>query len=591
MVRTDKGVGRTRAPSKAVYLLVAMIISLSALSMQGDFDKAPIGIDSYGLSDDAVFINGSMDESGQKAAAMYSNFSPTNVIGLNRIFPEESLTSIENSTMLAEIISAALGLPGHPEPLWNGSIVGLDTTVHRSKESFLSVRERGTWGSRQVAFNFTNGLVTLFYDNLDEVNNSFLSFRCVPIGSSLVAHSLQEMESTAWAIVGSLGIPSEGLAEIFCPVVMENVSVIPIPGTDYQLYEKAFPSDMRGAYCDRLDITFSSKLLSMNVSGANIITFAFNNDTGQLMKVEGSLFVSLPTSLPMSFEQALGIGRNETPSSYSFFMQDPDADAHIEEDQITSVRLFPVIDNGTGSHKDMLGIEYAAVVTASNSSSYWQAIMIIEPSSGSIVTSWVFKHFAPSVSYIVLSDWLMVGILLPVSLLVIGMLLGPPEFALYMIGSLVVPLFMRIKGSDALENFNRGRIFGYISAKPGCSFTELKRNLAIFNGGLAYHLQVLEKLGFVQSVKELHSRRFFTTDVQPSVSPAQRMNKMMSRILPVLMSNERMTTTEVARSVGISRQRAHYNLNRLEKLGLIGRSDGFWQPDMESTDVLTEPGI
>lgn len=64
---------------------------------------------------------------------------------------------------------------------------------------------------------------------------------------------------------------------------------------------------------------------------------------------------------------------------------------------------------------------------------------------------------------------------------------------------LFMPLYTRLKDNKVLDQFTRGQVFGYVRVHPGDSFTDIKRNLQLENGVLAYHLSVLEKENLVRS--------------------------------------------------------------------------------------------
>src|SRR6266702_4746015 len=54
------------------------------------------------------------------------------------------------------------------------------------------------------------------------------------------------------------------------------------------------------------------------------------------------------------------------------------------------------------------------------------------------------------------------------------------------------PLYTRLKKEEVLDHFVRGQVFGVIKAEPGTNFTEIRDDLGLSNGTLAYHLRTLE---------------------------------------------------------------------------------------------------
>jgi predicted transcriptional regulator len=491
-------------------------------------------------------------------------------------FPELGLIDIGNSAMLAQNISNALGLNGAPTPIWNEPRIGKELTIHRAGEEFIKDIELDTWDSKQVAYNLSAGLITLYYDNLEGNNNAFLSFRSILVNSSVLAFDAPTRASAAWSIVNALGIHSQNLTVASELTEINDSRVIALPLSDYALYENNFPSNLRDAYCDRIDLILSSEFYDMNISGANIIAFSFNNDTGQLIKVEGSLFVDLSSLTAIPVKQTLQIGRDKVPELFSLNTQGSSSGITIDKDQLIGLRRSVASDAVTGNREISLGIEYAAFISDTNSAHSWMILIVIEPGSGHVIQSWIIDLGPLSNAYIP-NSWLAASIILPLSFLLIGIVVGPPELAFGILGTIFVPLYMKIRGLQVLENFNRGRIFGYISSRPGCTFTDLKKELAVLNGELAYHLMVLEKLGLIKSVKDRRNRRYFTSDAPPKIATSQRLNKMENLILAEISSKESPSTTEIAENLGTTRQRVHYNLKCLRELGIVEDTDTGWR--------------
>lgn len=184
-------------------------------------------------------------------------------------------------------------------------------------------------------------------------------------------------------------------------------------------------------------------------------------------------------------------------------------------------------------------------------------------------------------------QWLPLAVSLIVVILVLGAcVMLSPEFALLFMGSYIVLLYIRLKGANILDNFNRGKIMGFVSARPGASYTEIRDALKIGNGNLAYHLCVLERLELISSSKQGRSRRFYPAGVECRRDEYHFIGKMESQILDQLGKNGPLSNAAVAAFLGISRQRAHYNLRLLEKRGLVGRQGLLWQARLATVDHL-----
>jgi len=145
--------------------------------------------------------------------------------------------------------------------------------------------------------------------------------------------------------------------------------------------------------------------------------------------------------------------------------------------------------------------------------------------------------------------------------------------------SLFFPLYTRLKKGKILENFTRGRIYGYIEAHPGIHFSELMRDLKLGNGNLAYHLETLERGKMIRSVREGHMKLFYTKNlkVRPSIQQfdplVRRSEKRISgtrkSIMNYISATPGMSEIEIAQWLGLSKQNAHYHIRELEQAGVI----------------------
>jgi len=130
---------------------------------------------------------------------------------------------------------------------------------------------------------------------------------------------------------------------------------------------------------------------------------------------------------------------------------------------------------------------------------------------------------------------------------------------------LILPLYTRIRDEKVLDQFTRGQIYGYVRVHPGDSFTDLKRNLQLENGVLAYHLQVLEKEGLVRSRTKGTRRLYFSLESVPVEDGG--LHELQQRMIEVLAAKPGLTVRELADALGVSRQLAIYHLRALTSQG------------------------
>jgi len=156
---------------------------------------------------------------------------------------------------------------------------------------------------------------------------------------------------------------------------------------------------------------------------------------------------------------------------------------------------------------------------------------------------------------------------------------------------LAILLFFRISGQQALSHFTRGQIVGYVGANPGANYSQIRESLGLPNGTLAYHLWVLERLGFVRSERQGKLKRIYPAG-PTARTPSVILSPLQYGILDFLHSAGPTTQAELARRLGISKQRAHYNLKVLRNLELLESSgDGRIGISAKGTEtVLTASG-
>ena len=142
---------------------------------------------------------------------------------------------------------------------------------------------------------------------------------------------------------------------------------------------------------------------------------------------------------------------------------------------------------------------------------------------------------------------------------------------------LVIPLYVKRRRDNVLENFVRGQIFGFIQANPGTHYNFIKRALNLNNGTLAYHLNVLEHDKLVFSQSDSVYRRFYPKESRiPAVNGNDglsythvQLNATQDKIITKIQKNPGMTQKEIASELGKSTQVINYNINAMAQLGLI----------------------
>jgi predicted transcriptional regulator len=152
--------------------------------------------------------------------------------------------------------------------------------------------------------------------------------------------------------------------------------------------------------------------------------------------------------------------------------------------------------------------------------------------------------------------------------LVILAALGATEVGKASLLGLLVPLYTKLKKEEILDQFTRGKIYGYILANPGDHYNSIQKTLDIPNGTFAYHLHVLEKEGYIKSTRDGMNRCFFPANMR---TPTQERTLRASQRLIVerILEKPGISQREIATSMGVSSSTVSYHVRGLLDLGVV----------------------
>lgn len=486
----------------------------------------------------------------------------TLAVPISTVFPAADQVSMTGDSQLALTITNALGYD-NPEFV----------DAHEHSEFHPATLSRviqspfhaggNDLGEHNFSFG-SNGSLELYYSD----DREFVGFAAtMPANLSRTTESAQYADS-AVALGAALGIPGSLLAVV--NVSYQNFSSISPPpnGTDWNP-DLPYQGGIVRWYNRTVVVAHSSPALNLVPTGCNALGLMYDNDTGQLILVEAWRFVELPTTSSMTSDTAMETARAELPSH--FYTK---ADV-VVRDGITSIRL--------DTQTLRFGYQYEALLEIPNENSSYFVMLLVDVDNGMVFHSERTLPVGGWMPVVRTFPWLPLAALLILTVLIFGAcILLSPEFALLFMGSYFVLLYIRLKGASILDNYNRGRIMGFISARPGASITEIRDDLRIVNGNLAYHLSVLEKLELISSSKQGRSRRFYQVGVEYSKGENHFIGRTESQILEQLGKNGPLCNAAIAGFLGMSRQRTHYNLRLLEKRGLVDRQGQLWQARLAS---------
>jgi predicted transcriptional regulator len=143
------------------------------------------------------------------------------------------------------------------------------------------------------------------------------------------------------------------------------------------------------------------------------------------------------------------------------------------------------------------------------------------------------------------------------------------EVTRYSLLLLVLPLYARLRGNKVLDNKTRLAIHGLVIENPGLHYNEIIREFGLTNGVAAYHLDVLEREGFLRSVRDGTLRRFFSTATKVPQGFKLTPEEVRERIIEIVDENPGIPQKMIVDELGIGRTVAGYHLNGLVKDGYL----------------------
>lgn len=459
------------------------------------------------------------------------------------VYPNMSLSEPTKGQELADFFAEHLGLPAPIEPPGD-----LSQELQRIR---LIFRDTALTGFGQLPESYQ----TRFYESspeckmqlyYDEVSSPARFFAAVIALNSprFVASSASDYAPESLRVLNLIGVPTGGL-EMSLWATVGKTSVI-----------------------------YSTNLWNLSLAMSNIASVTFDDETGRISNVQTTAFVLLPSYGPVSQAGVMTIGRAAAAGALL------NKNDEIVGGSVEGIRFLytRVAGNNSGGSWPAFGYEYVANVRETRHAFNYSILVVVDTESGNaiLVKLGMYPTFYEQV---VLARWLPMSLIVfSILLMILGLVAVSPEFAYALVASVIVPLFMRLKGSNILDSFNRGRIHGFITAMPGCSYSSIKEAVGIGNGTLSYHLLVLERMELIKSIKDGRVRRFFPSGVPTSLRQGQCLGRTEAQVLQTLVERGPLTNSSLAQSLGISRQRTHYNLRLLSRRGLAVQEYGAWMP-------------
>ncbi|UCC93143.1 MAG: hypothetical protein JSW25_00240, partial [Thermoplasmata archaeon] len=147
----------------------------------------------------------------------------------------------------------------------------------------------------------------------------------------------------------------------------------------------------------------------------------------------------------------------------------------------------------------------------------------------------------------------------------LGALAVTTEAGRWSLMAVFIPLYTKLRKDKILDQRTRGLIEGYITANPGCNYTIIRDNLNLADGTLTYHLQVLEREGFVYSIREGLFRCFYPQGVPPPRRGKLHLSDTQADIVRIVKRIPGITVGEVATAMNRRPNVISYHLKLLKE--------------------------
>jgi predicted transcriptional regulator len=149
-----------------------------------------------------------------------------------------------------------------------------------------------------------------------------------------------------------------------------------------------------------------------------------------------------------------------------------------------------------------------------------------------------------------------------------GFLIVIEPYKYKLIAAFATPYYSRLKKDKVLDHNTRGQIQGYIQSEPGAHYNELKKNLELNNGALSYHLQVLEREGYIKSLNIGRYKHFFPRNMRLPKT-FFKLNEVQKVIFKRLTEDPGISQSKLSDKIGSSISTVNYNIKVLEEKGIV----------------------
>lgn len=203
------------------------------------------------------------------------------------------------------------------------------------------------------------------------------------------------------------------------------------------------------------------------------------------------------------------------------------------------------IDQGNNNFTGLVMIPYREYVPDESQSN----------SLFSIITHFAAKNYIPLTS----------GIIIFGSIMAVGI---TEEARFNFLRWAAIPCYTRLKKKKILENKVRFTIYGIILARPGINLGQIKRMMQKGNFVMAYHLQVLEREGYIFSKRFGTKHIFYPVGKKVKDLNGHR-NEIERKVLKILEVDGRASVSEICNQLKVDRPLLNYHIRNLKLDGFV----------------------
>ncbi len=137
------------------------------------------------------------------------------------------------------------------------------------------------------------------------------------------------------------------------------------------------------------------------------------------------------------------------------------------------------------------------------------------------------------------------------------------EFGKYSFVALLLPLYVKMAKKEVLDNNTRYALQGIIIEHPGIHYHAILREFDLQNGAAVYHLSVLEREGYIRSVRDGRLKRYYVADTKVPSDIKPSPDALREDIIYLVDRSPGLSQKEISEELGIDRNTTGYHLRDL----------------------------